>query len=141
MVSRYLDILENVIPELLENVPLAHFNNIYFQQNGAPGYYSHVIRPFLENNFPQRWIGTNGAVRWPPRSPDLSVLDFFLWGFLQNKVYKTRHRTVEELRQATHLAFQFLQNHPVVILNALRRITKMCQLCIRENGNHFQQYL
>lgn len=138
---RYLEILEEVIPELLENVPLAELNAIHFQQDGAPSHNAHVVRPFLEDNFPQRWIGTNGAVRWPPRSPDLSVLDFFLWGFLQSKIYKTRNRTVEELRQATHLAFQFLQNHSIIILNALRRISELCELCIRENGNHFQQYL
>lgn len=74
---RYLEILEEVIPELLENVPLAHYNSVYLQQDGAPSHNSGLLRPFLDNNFPQRWIGTNGPVRWPPRSPDLSVLDFF----------------------------------------------------------------
>lgn len=75
--DRYLDMLQDVIPELLDNVFLAHLNTIYFQQDGAPAHNAHIIRPFLENHFPQKWIGTNGPIRWPPRSPDLSVLDFF----------------------------------------------------------------
>lgn len=25
---------------------------------------------------------------WPPRSQDLISLDFFLWGFVKNQVYK-----------------------------------------------------
>ena len=44
---------------------------------------------------PKRWIGRIGAqdialcalVFWPPRSPDLTVCDFFLWGFVKDKVF------------------------------------------------------
>lgn len=139
--NRYLEILQDVVPELLDRIPLAQLNNIYFQQDGAPAHNSQIIRPFLENNFPQRWIATNGPIRWPPRSPDLSVLDFFLWGFLKNKIYNTQHRSMEELREATHSAFRYLRGRPFIIENALRRITKVCEYAIRENGNHFEQYL
>ena len=75
---RYLPILEEVIPELLDNVPLARYITIYLQQDGAPSHNCGLLRPFLENNFPQRWIGTNGPVRRPPRSLYLSILDFFM---------------------------------------------------------------
>ena len=93
---------------------------------------------FLDNNFPQRWIGTNGPVRWPPRSPDLSILDFFLCGYIPNEVYKTRYDGIAELREAIHLAFRNLR---MVLFNAIQRITKMCQFCIRENGRHFEHHL
>ena len=85
---RYLHILEEVIPELLDNVPLARYNTIYLQQDGAPSHNSGLLRPFLENNFPQRWIGTNGPVRWPPRSPDHSILDFFYGDIWKTKFIK-----------------------------------------------------
>ena len=112
--------MEDVIPELLlVNVPLAQLNITYFQQDVAPAHNSHIIRPFLDNNFPQKWIGTNGPVRWPSRSPDLSVLSFFLWGYLENKIYQTRHRNIEELREATTVALQNLQRRSIIILNAL----------------------
>lgn len=139
--ERYLNILEDVLPELLDNIPLAGLNTIYFQQDGAPAHNALMIRPFLENHFPNKWIGTNAPIRWPPRSPDLSVLDFFLWGYLKNKVYSRRHTNLEELREAITVAFQDLQRRSIIILNALERITKMCELCIRENGNHFEQFL
>jgi len=36
---------------------------------------------------------------WPPRSPDLTAWDFFLWGYLKNKVYLTPLPTdLEELK-------------------------------------------
>ena len=40
----------------------------------------------------QRWIGRaakgdNHLLSWPPRSPDLTPCDFFLWGFVKDRVY------------------------------------------------------
>ena len=74
---RHLEIMQNALMEILEDVPLADLNDIYYQQDGAPSHNAHIVREYLETTFPNRWIGTNGPVRWPPRSPDLSVLDFF----------------------------------------------------------------
>ena len=37
-------------------------------------------------------------VPWPPRSPDLSACDFFLWGYLISKVYVQKPRTVDDLK-------------------------------------------
>lgn len=138
---RHLEILEEVIPQLMENVPLALYNAVYFQQDGAPSHNSALVRAFLDDNFPQRWIGTHGPVRWPPRSPDLSILDFFLWGFMKNQIYKTRYQSVAELRAAIDLTFRNLQRSPMILLNAIRRITKVCQFCIRENGRHIENHL
>ncbi len=37
-------------------------------------------------------------VKWPHRSPDLSPLDYFLWGYLKNTVYKNAPTTLEPLK-------------------------------------------
>ena len=37
--------------------------------------------------FDTRLIGIGGAIQWPPRSPDLSPLDFGVWGTVKNAVY------------------------------------------------------
>ena len=37
---------------------------------------------------------------WPPRSPDLTSADFFLWGLLKGTVYKNTPRTIEQLKDA-----------------------------------------
>ena len=36
---------------------------------------------------------------WPPRSPDLTPCDYFLWGHLKNKVYSTPPENTGELRE------------------------------------------
>ena len=41
---------------------------------------------FLDATFPNRWIGRDGPTPWPPRSPDITLLDFFLWGYVKDKV-------------------------------------------------------
>jgi len=48
--------------------------------------------------FPQHVVSRFGDVPWPPRSPDLSACDFFLWGYLKSKVYIRKPRTVEGLK-------------------------------------------
>jgi hypothetical protein len=35
-------------------------------------------------------IGRDGPIPWPPRSPDITPLDFFLWGYVKGIVYKTK---------------------------------------------------
>ena len=39
-----------------------------------------------------RWIGRTGPKdlalhSWPPRSPDMTPCDFFLWGYVKERVY------------------------------------------------------
>ncbi|CAH2001904.1 unnamed protein product, partial [Acanthoscelides obtectus] len=54
--------------------------------------------------YSERWIGRGGPVAWPPRSPDLNPLDFFVWGFLKEKVYQTpvttRDMLISRIRNA-----------------------------------------
>lgn len=58
-------------------------NMMYFQQDGAPAHYKDFVRVALNNKFEQRWIGRGGPIAWPPRSPDLTPCDFFLWGYVK----------------------------------------------------------
>ncbi|KAJ8933544.1 hypothetical protein NQ318_004974 [Aromia moschata] len=54
-----------------------------------------ALRINLENNFnfiflqTGRWIGRGRdcPVPWPPRSPDLTTMDFYVWGRMKSKVY------------------------------------------------------
>jgi hypothetical protein len=50
----------------------------HFQQDGTPPYYIEEVREYLNTRFP--WIGRTAPIAWPPRSLDLTPLDFFLWG-------------------------------------------------------------
>ncbi|KDR19265.1 hypothetical protein L798_06685, partial [Zootermopsis nevadensis] len=49
-------------------------------EDGAPPHWGLQIRAYLDRAFPGRRIGRDDPVPWPPRSPDITPLDFFLWG-------------------------------------------------------------
>ena len=51
---------------------------IIFQQDGAPPYWGSDVRQFLDATFPNMWIGRDGPTPWPPRSPDITPLTFFM---------------------------------------------------------------
>ena len=52
---------------------------VIFQQDGAPPHWTLEVRRTLDKIFPSRWIGRGGPIAWPPRSPDMTPMDFFLY--------------------------------------------------------------
>jgi len=54
----------------------------------------------VRNMFPGHLISRFGDVPWPPRSPDLSTCDFFLWGYLKSRVYTHKPRKLNDLKEA-----------------------------------------
>ncbi|GFT95276.1 uncharacterized protein NPIL_460641 [Nephila pilipes] len=71
----YLNLLQqSVIPSIREDFEQEEF---YFQQDGAPPHYHRDVRSFLDGILPNSWIGRRGFVEYPPRSPDITPLDFF----------------------------------------------------------------
>ena len=53
----------------------------------------------LNDTFPERWIGRDGPIPWPPPSPDITPLDIFLRGYVKNIVHRTKVRDVSDLQQ------------------------------------------
>jgi hypothetical protein len=43
----------------------------------------------LNTTFPNRCIGRDSPTPRPPRSPDITPLDFFLWEYVKYKVFST----------------------------------------------------
>lgn len=137
----YVRILDICLPELLDNIPLNRFREVFFQQDGAPCHNAGVVRNYLNERFGQQWIGNNGPIHWPPRSPDLSLLDFFLWGYIKNKIFMRRHESREQLENATRDAFQSLSLKPLFLISSIEAVFKRCGTCLQKNGQQFQQYL
>jgi hypothetical protein len=54
----------------------------------------------MNRQFPAYWIGRRGPVEWPPRSLDLTPLDFYLWEHLNATVYQVKIQYMGNLRNA-----------------------------------------
>jgi hypothetical protein len=75
--EEYLEILNSTVIPLMKD---RRNRSLIYQQDGAPAHFSNAVRGALNAELPNRWIGRAGPIPWPPRSPDLTVLDFWLWG-------------------------------------------------------------
>ncbi|KAJ4434753.1 hypothetical protein ANN_23322 [Periplaneta americana] len=75
---------------------------------------------------------------WPPRSPDLTTSDFFLWGYLKDGVYATRPQTLEDLKHITQ-EIQAIDNR--VLQRVASNMERRVELCLMQDGGHFQHLL
>ena len=60
---------------------------------------------FLDATFPNRWIGRDDPTPWPPRSPDITPSDFFLWRYVKDKVFSTPVPDITNLKARITDAF------------------------------------
>jgi len=72
--------------------------------------------------WPGRWIGRRGAVEFPPRSPDLTPLDFYLWGTLKDVVYRRKPATLAALREEIKMSCRAIPVDTVV--NVVRAVVR-----------------
>lgn len=140
--EKYLDLLVNdIVPAMrvaaaAQNIP---WTDVYFQQDGAPPHYSLLVRAYLNTTFPNRWIGRLGPIRWPPRSPDLTPLDFFLWGYVKERVFRTTVDNLHELRN------RIIENCLLPDDEMLERVRESfihrIFMCLSQRGAHFEHLL
>ncbi|GBO02562.1 hypothetical protein AVEN_37061-1 [Araneus ventricosus] len=68
-------------------------------QNGAPPHVHRSVKQVLRQSFTnERVISPGFPTAWPPRSPDLTPCDFWLWGFIKDQVYRKQPATVFHLK-------------------------------------------
>jgi hypothetical protein len=54
------------------DVEMATTQTMLFMYVGIPSQFNYDMNQILDCHYPSRWIGRNGPVSWPPRSPDLT---------------------------------------------------------------------
>ncbi|GFY30571.1 DUF4817 domain-containing protein [Trichonephila clavipes] len=87
---------------MITNFFIAELNNhdvqeLWFQQDGATCHTARAIIDLLKDTFGDRLISRFGPVNWPPRSCDLTPLDYFLWGYIKSLVYADKPQTLDHL--------------------------------------------
>lgn len=135
--DRYLCFLNNRINDFLDNLPLLERHQIWFQQDGAPCHSRLDVRQYIENIFNGRVFHRFSEIPWPPRSPDLTPLDFFLWGYLKQKVYLQRpFQDVDHLERIIAEAVSNITPH--MVSNVLREFCNRTVTCINRNGGYVE---
>lgn len=136
--QNYEMFLRHQLEDMLEDLPVALYARVIFQHDGAPAHYAASCRRYLDRRF-DRWIGRGGSVAWPARSPDLTPLDFFLWGHVKNEVYAVECTTEEEMRAKI---IEVMANIPQEMLQrAVTSVARRMELCITRGGRHIEPFL
>ena len=119
--ENYLQMLQDFFVPHLKR--LRRYSTTYFQQRWC----STSLGNFLDQSFPERWIG--------PRSSNLTPLDYFLWGYVKEIVYKDRPQTLDALKLRIT---ETIKNIPKEMLeNTFVNFTKRLDECLFVNGGHF----
>ena len=114
-------------------------NKVYFQQDGAPVHYAVEVREWLNLTFPGKWIGRRGPIEWAPRSPDLTPCDFFLWGYLKQKVFSEPLKNLAELRQRITDHVQLIEMS--TLKKCFLNIEKRLELVLENGGAHIEHLI
>jgi len=132
--ENYLDMLEHyVAPQLEEFQPW-----IIFQQDGALPLWVSDVRRCLEAKFPNRWIGRDGPAPWPPRSPNITPLELFLWGHVKDKVFSTPVPDITNLKARITEAFATITED--ILENTWREIDYRLDVLRATKGAHVDVY-
>lgn len=135
--QHFLEFLNTSILDFLENLPLNQRAELWWQMDGCPAHIFLPVRGWLDTEFPNKWMGRFGPTAWPARSPDMTVMDFFLFGIMKSKVYATPVENEVMLRERIVQAVAEIT--PVQIRKATQSVVKRCQECLQSNGGHFEQ--
>ncbi|GFX29320.1 uncharacterized protein TNCV_3218541 [Trichonephila clavipes] len=87
---------------MITNFFIPELNNhdvqeLWFQQDGTTCHTARATIDLLKDTFGDRLISRFGPVNWPPRSCDLTPLDYFLWGYVKSLVYADKPQTLDHL--------------------------------------------
>ena len=99
---------------------------------------SKIEGQFLNETFPDRWIGKDGPISGPPRSPDITPLDFFLWGYVKDIVYRTKVRDITDSKQRISNAIDTINE--AMLQRTWQEIEYRLDVLRVTNGAHVEMY-
>jgi len=130
--AHYLEIFNEFVDQLDDD----ELRNGYLEQDGATCHTSNESIAKIESFFDDRIIS---KALWPPRSPDLSPPDIFLWGPLKGKAYANKPRTIQELENNIRREIAVISED--VLQATFANMKHRVQLCLDSGGEHFQHLL
>ncbi|GFX95589.1 uncharacterized protein TNCV_4826031 [Trichonephila clavipes] len=87
---------------MITNFFIPELNNhdvqeLWFQQDGETCHTARATIDLLKDTLGDRLISRFGPVNWPPRSCNLTLLGYFLWGYVKSLVYADKPQTLDHL--------------------------------------------
>lgn len=136
--ERYVSMIETFLTQELTRFPQVN-ENTWFQQDGATAHTARNSMNAVNQLFPGRVMSKNGNIFWPPKSPDLTACDYFLWGYLKSRVYAHRPQDIAQLKQTIR---EEIERIPVEMLrNVMNNLRLRLEECFERNGRHLENII
>ena len=82
-------------------------------------------------------ISRHSDVNWPPRSPDLTIPDFYLLEYLRKKVYINKPNTIAQLKRNIQEEIRKINGN--TLTKVTENVEKKLEMCCRENRRHLTE--
>lgn len=126
----YVRVLQTVVKPWIDIV--ASGRPYVFQQDGAPAHTSHLAQNWLSDNMSMFW----SKDFWPPNSPDLNPLDYFVWSVIERHSNKSRHPNVASLKNAIKASFADMEKE--ILAKACARFRPRIEAVIEAKGGYIE---
>ena len=136
----YLQMLNTSIIPAIQTAYGIRFERVWLMQDGAPPHRRIIVRDKLREAFVGRVLALGFPTEWPPRSPDLTPCDFFLWGYVKDRVFRSPPPSLEALRQRIEQEFNALKEDPGMVRRAMADMRRRANTCVQRNGRHVEGY-
>ena len=124
-----------------------HIERMFVHTNWREGYWQHLVSTgrryvltaeatldILRPVFEDRIISHRADDVWPPRSCDLTPLDYYLWGAVKDKCYADKPEIIDALKDNI-----CIQLH--TIDKVLKNWTDRVGYCMASQGNHLNEII
>ncbi|GFX99094.1 putative DD41D transposase [Trichonephila clavipes] len=121
-----------------------HNNNhdvqeLWFQQDGATSHTARAAIVLLKDTFGDRLISRFGPVNCPPRSCDLTPLDYFLWGYVKLLVYADEPQTLDHLKDNIRRVIADIR--PQILEKVIENWTSRLDYIRASRGSHMPEII
>ena len=129
----YLDVMKSVVIPWCNQVT-----------GGKPWVWQQDLAPAHKSKETQAWLQKEcydfvPFSHWPPSSPDLNPLDYFVWSYVENITNMTSHNTKASLIAAIHQAFAELP--PALVEKACSQFRIRIKAVIEAEGGYIEEML
>ena len=119
---------------------LNNSSEIMFMRDGVPPHWAKSVRIWMHVHLPDRWIGRGTAndkhIPWPPRSPDLTPMDYILWGYIKSKVYVRNYENLDDLKASVSAEFQEVSRE--MLISTMSNFSKRMKKVVKVRGRHIE---
>ncbi|GFX92191.1 uncharacterized protein TNCV_1741111 [Trichonephila clavipes] len=134
--DRYRAMITNFfIPELNNH----DVQELWYQQDGATCHTVRATIDLLKETFGDRLISRFGHVNWPPRSCDLTPLDYFLWGYVKSLVYADKPQRPDRLEDNIWRVIADIR--PEMLEKVIENWTSILEYIRARRGSHMSEII